>query len=163
MQSGFLADLVRPGGVSPYGQAFYAVAGPEARGQRSQRVKTVLAVRQADPEITFFYIPDHQAFGSSASPCLHEFSYRIVSEDAETEAAYHRALAAAGEACDSIDLQAGDALLIDNTRCNHARTAFEAQQDGTDRWLLKTFVSRGGWRRSDSSASLEWPSFLAKP
>lgn len=128
-------ECVRPDGVSPYGQPFYAVTGSEN-----------------EPEITLFYIPDHK-----------EFSYRIVSEDAETQAAYSRALAAAAETCDDVDLQAGDALLIDNARCNHARTAFEPQQDGTDRWLLKTFVCAGGWQRPRPSASLTWPGLLAKP
>ncbi|OLP85313.1 Clavaminate synthase 1 [Symbiodinium microadriaticum] len=127
-------ECVRPDGVSPYGQPFYAVTGSEN-----------------EPEITLFYIPDHK-----------EFSYRIVSEDAETQAAYSRALAAAAETCDDVDLQAGDALLIDNARCNHARTAFEPQQDGTDRWLLKTFVCAGGWQRPRPSASLTWPGLLVQ-
>lgn len=102
--------------------------------------------------VTFFYIPDHQ-----------DFSYEIVSDDKETEAAYHEALNLATELSDGVDLQAGDALVINNSRCNHGRTAFEPTLDGSDRWLLKTFISAGGWQRPGEAAPLVWPSLLLKP
>lgn len=102
--------------------------------------------------VTFFYIPDHQ-----------DFSYEIVSDDKETEAAYHEALKLATELSDGVDLQAGDALVINNSRCNHGRTAFEPTLDGSDRWLLKTFISAGGWQRPGEAAPLVWPSLLLKP
>ncbi|CAK9081860.1 L-lysine 3-hydroxylase (Alpha-ketoglutarate-dependent dioxygenase) (KDO1) (L-lysine hydroxylase), partial [Durusdinium trenchii] len=95
-------QCVRTDSLSPYGKPFYAIAGSEE-----------------DPRVTFFYIPDHQ-----------DFSYRIVSDDAETEAAYQHALNMATDLADKVDLQAGDALLINNARCNHGRTAFEPQLDG---------------------------------
>jgi L-asparagine oxygenase len=41
-----------------------------------------------------------------------------------------------------IALGAGDVILIDNRRSAHARTAFKAHYDGTDRWLQRIFVSK---------------------
>ena len=124
------------GGTSPYGKPFYAIEGPED-----------------DPKVTFFYIPDHQ-----------DFSYRIVSKDAETEKAYHEALKVATELSDAVDLQAGDVLLINNSRCNHGRSAFAPQLDGSDRWLLKTFICSAGWQRvGQKDSALVWPNLLVKP
>lgn len=126
------------GSVTPYGLPFYALEGSEE-----------------DPKVTMFYIPEHQ-----------DFMHRVVSEEPETQAAYHRAVAVAREHCDEVDLQAGDLLVINNARCNHARTAFTPQLDGSDRWLLKTFVSAGGWRRPSqlggSQSPLVWPNTLLK-
>ncbi|PAU52553.1 iron hydroxylase [Pseudomonas sp. PIC25] len=39
-----------------------------------------------------------------------------------------------------IKLRAGDLLIIDNRKTAHARSAFSARFDGTDRWLQRTFV-----------------------
>mmetsp|Transcript_98160 Transcript_98160/g.306066 ORF Transcript_98160/g.306066 Transcript_98160/m.306066 type:complete len:189 (+) Transcript_98160:43-609(+) len=126
------------GVVSPYGFPFHAVEGPEE-----------------DPKVTLFYLPAH-----------HEFSHRVVSDDPAAMAAYDRALAAATGACDEVDLQAGDLLVVNNARCNHARTAFQPRLDGSDRWLLKTFVSAAGWQRPSQlggeAAPLRWPGTLLK-
>ena len=46
-----------------------------------------------------------------------------------------------------VTLRQGDALVIDNHRCIHGRSAFAARFDGTDRWLQRSFVV------SDLSAS----------
>jgi L-asparagine oxygenase len=40
----------------------------------------------------------------------------------------------------SVTLEAGDLLVIDNHRAVHGRSSFTARFDGTDRWLLRTFV-----------------------
>lgn len=40
----------------------------------------------------------------------------------------------------SIVLEAGDLLVVDNTRCVHGRKPFQARFDGTDRWLQRSFV-----------------------
>jgi L-asparagine oxygenase len=39
-------------------------------------------------------------------------------------------------------LEAGDLLLIDNHDTFHGRTSFRCHGDGTDRWLLRTFITR---------------------
>ncbi|CAE8648142.1 unnamed protein product, partial [Polarella glacialis] len=126
------------GQVTPYGPPFYSVQGSEL-----------------DPQITLFYIPDHK-----------DFSYRIVSADPETQTAYGHAVDLASELCDEVDLQAGDMLVINNARCNHGRTPFAPQLDGTDRWLLKTFVRAAGWRRPSqlggAEGPLRWPNLLLK-
>lgn len=40
----------------------------------------------------------------------------------------------------AIVLEPGDLVAIDNRRCVHGRTAYEARFDGTDRWLLRSMV-----------------------
>eukprot|EP00933_Yihiella_yeosuensis_P028621 TRINITY_DN22455_c0_g1_i1.p1 TRINITY_DN22455_c0_g1~~TRINITY_DN22455_c0_g1_i1.p1 ORF type:complete len:339 (+),score=59.93 TRINITY_DN22455_c0_g1_i1:322-1338(+) len=138
-------ECVRQGGsegaTSPYGKPFYALEGSDD-----------------EPQITLFYIPDHR-----------EFSYRVKSEDPETESAYHHAVELASSLCEEVDLQAGDMLIVNNARCNHGRTIFEPQLDGSDRWLLKTFVRAAGWRRPSQldgelgeKEALRWPSLLVK-
>ncbi|MFE5566548.1 TauD/TfdA family dioxygenase [Amycolatopsis japonica] len=42
----------------------------------------------------------------------------------------------------SIVLEPGDLLLVDNYRSVHARGAFTARFDGTDRWLKRTYITR---------------------
>lgn len=39
-----------------------------------------------------------------------------------------------------VRLAAGDLLIIDNRRAVHARSAFQAQFDGQDRWIQRTFA-----------------------
>lgn len=129
---------LRPGGQTDFGRPFLAAEGS-----------------QDDPKITLFYIPEHK-----------EFTHEIISDDPEAKAAYERCAALAAELCDSVDLQAGDLLVINNARCNHARTAFEPQLDGNDRWLLKTFVNAFGWQRPSQlgggASPLVWPQMLSK-
>lgn len=55
--------------------------------------------------------------------------------------AANEALAAAvAERHRSIVLEAGDLLVVDNSRCVHGRSPFTARFDGTDRWLQRSFV-----------------------
>src|SRR6185312_14347882 len=42
----------------------------------------------------------------------------------------------------SVRLGPGDLLVIDNKRCAHARSAYEAHFDGHDRWLQRAYVRR---------------------
>jgi L-asparagine oxygenase len=42
-------------------------------------------------------------------------------------------------------LEPGDALLINNRKTVHARAAFRARYDGTDRWLQRTQIRRSLW------------------
>ena len=42
----------------------------------------------------------------------------------------------------SVRLGPGDLLVIDNKRCAHARSAYEARFDGQDRWLQRAYVRR---------------------
>eukprot|EP00929_Paragymnodinium_shiwhaense_P086956 TRINITY_DN47311_c0_g1_i1.p1 TRINITY_DN47311_c0_g1~~TRINITY_DN47311_c0_g1_i1.p1 ORF type:complete len:458 (-),score=13.37 TRINITY_DN47311_c0_g1_i1:395-1768(-) len=120
--------------VSAYGKPFFAVEGSDV-----------------DPKVTLFYIPNQT------------IQHRFVSDDVEAEQAYHRAVEIAHEECVMVDLQAGDLLVINNARCNHGRTAFVPRLDGSDRWLLKTFVDASGWSRPSQlggESKLEWPNLL---
>jgi L-asparagine oxygenase len=42
----------------------------------------------------------------------------------------------------SVRLQPGDLLVIDNRKCAHTRSRFNARFDGTDRWLQRVYVRR---------------------
>jgi L-asparagine oxygenase len=58
------------------------------------------------------------------------------------------ALSALGRVCAdptiqrSVQLGPGDLLVIDNKRCAHARSPYEARFDGRDRWLQRAYVRR---------------------
>jgi len=53
----------------------------------------------------------------------------------------------------SVELAPGELLAIENTRCAHARSAYDARFDGRDRWLLRMYVRRSlrGLRAVDAS------------
>lgn len=80
-----------------------------------------------------------------------------VLNDSETKLTYDRALmvGTTGRAQRALDtlshvidgvmntitLQTGDLLIIDNKRAVHGRTPFQARYDGTDRWLKRVLVT----------------------
>lgn len=41
-----------------------------------------------------------------------------------------------------VRISAGDLLIVDNRKCAHARSRFEARFDGADRWLQRVYVRR---------------------
>jgi L-asparagine oxygenase len=49
------------------------------------------------------------------------------------------------ELSESVQLRAGDLLIINNGRCAHSRSTFEARFDGKDRWLQRAYVRRVIW------------------
>ena len=42
----------------------------------------------------------------------------------------------------SVKLESGDLLIIDNLRAAHARSSFTPQFDGSDRWLKRAYAIR---------------------
>ncbi|MGW0393007.1 TauD/TfdA family dioxygenase [Streptomyces sp. NPDC003042] len=52
----------------------------------------------------------------------------------------------------SVKLAPGQALLINNRKGLHARSAFTARHDGTDRWLQRTYVRRTTWPLRERAA-----------
>ena len=67
------------------------------------------------------------------------------------------------EATDSVSLEPGDLLLVDNRRCVHGRRPFKAQFDGHDRWLQRAKVMRDLDRAAadlDSSGRVVETTFL---
>lgn len=54
----------------------------------------------------------------------------------------------------SVQLRPGDLLVIDNKRCAHSRSPYEARFDGGDRWLQRVYVRRDiGMLASDPTTS----------
>jgi L-asparagine oxygenase len=44
-----------------------------------------------------------------------------------------------------VRLRAGELLVLNNDRCAHARSAFDARFDGTDRWIQRVYVRQQVW------------------
>jgi L-asparagine oxygenase len=53
----------------------------------------------------------------------------------------------------SVNLTAGDLLLLDNRRVAHARTAYSPRFDGTDRWLTRALVRESMWGTTTHNAT----------
>jgi L-asparagine oxygenase len=70
---------------------------------------------------------------------------RIVSAagNPEATAAYARMEARAHELAEHVSLRPGDALVLNNRRCVHGRSAFTPSWDGRDRWVLKVYTVSG--------------------
>ncbi|MFF5019743.1 TauD/TfdA family dioxygenase [Streptomyces sp. NPDC001165] len=62
--------------------------------------------------------------------------------DEEAQAALDELRRCADEAAIHLVLEPGDLLFVDNHRSFHGRTPFVARWDGTDRWLLRTSLTR---------------------
>lgn len=78
--------------------------------------------------------------GTDALPTLCWDEELTSSEDPAGAAALEQLAAAAATRHRSLVLEAGDLLVVDNRRCVHGRSPFQARFDGTDRWLQRTFV-----------------------
>lgn len=63
------------------------------------------------------------------------------------EEAYQRLAHLARKLGQTIVLKPGDLLVVNNAKCVHGRTRYQPLMDGTDRWLLKNYVSSGVWNR----------------
>lgn len=62
--------------------------------------------------------------------------------DEEAQTALDELRRCADEAAIHLVLEPGDLLFVDNHRSFHGRTPFQARWDGTDRWLLRTSLTR---------------------
>lgn len=67
---------------------------------------------------------------------------RAIEGDRTAEAALLALSQAAAEVAVAVRLDVGDVLVLDNHCAFHGRTPFEARGDGTDRWLLRTYLAR---------------------
>jgi hypothetical protein len=79
-------------------------------------------------------------FGDPSDPRLRYDLDLMVGLGARARAALDAMRDAALRACDSIALETGDLLAIDNRRAVHGRGAFRARYDGRDRWLKRAYV-----------------------
>lgn len=62
--------------------------------------------------------------------------------DTEAQRAVDDLYTAADTVAASVHLDSGDLLIVDNHSTFHGRTPFDMTHDGSDRWLLRMFVSR---------------------
>lgn len=79
-------------------------------------------------------------YGKPYDPLLRLDIDFMVARSPETHTALKKLNAIAWEVAEPIKLAAGDLLIIDNVKTAHARSAFQAQHDGRDRWIQRTFV-----------------------
>ena len=83
--------------------------------------------------------------GSVDAPCIvFDIACGVRARSSKADAAL---LALANACADptiqrSVRLRPGDLLAIDNKRCAHARSSYEARFDGQDRWLQRAYVRR---------------------
>jgi L-asparagine oxygenase len=64
----------------------------------------------------------------------------MIGVDADAQSALDRLGELVRSHASSISLESGDLLVVDNLRTVHARSAFRARYDGSDRWLQRAFV-----------------------
>lgn len=64
----------------------------------------------------------------------------MVGVDVEANSALECLKQVINDRYQSVCLQSGDLLIVDNNRAVHGRTPFKAKYDGTDRWLQRAFV-----------------------
>jgi L-asparagine oxygenase len=73
--------------------------------------------------------------------CYDALYMRVFDDrDGQAAAALQHLASCVQEASVGHVLEPGDLLIVDNRRVVHARTAFTARYDGSDRWLLRTMV-----------------------
>jgi L-asparagine oxygenase len=80
--------------------------------------------------------------GPRERPHLRVDFAETVGTDAAARAALAELQAAAVRVATTTRLRAGDLLVIDNHRAVHGRTPFRPRYDGSDRWLLRSFVTK---------------------
>jgi L-asparagine oxygenase len=80
--------------------------------------------------------------GSSSRPRIRADFAETTGLDSVAQAALDELRQCAIATAAKIRLEAGDLLFVDNHRAFHGRTPFHAHWDGTDRWLLRTFITK---------------------
>ena len=96
-----------------------------------------------------------QRVGSDFEARLNLNGMRALSDRGRVALArFAEALAAEG-VVSSVQLRAGDLLVIDNRRSVHGRTGFSPRYDGADRWLQRIYVRKELWA---TTSDLVYPS-----
>jgi L-asparagine oxygenase len=112
---------------------------------REPRFKTtvdgsfLLGMKRSDP---IYVGPIRVLNGSETHPRIRADFAETTGLDAAAQSALDELRKVSGEIAIEIRLEPGDLLFVDNHHAFHGRTPFRARQDGADRWLLRTFVSR---------------------
>jgi Fe(II)/alpha-ketoglutarate-dependent arginine beta-hydroxylase len=101
-------------------------------------------------------------FGNYDRPylCIDPFYMSKDIKDPEAGQALNRIIGKIDNSLQTVHLEAGDLLIIDNYRVVHGRTAFNASYDGTGRWLKRVNIVRdlrksSALRRSFESRIIE--------
>jgi L-asparagine oxygenase len=95
--------------------------------------------------------------GPEASPevCLNLNGMRAVTPGSQKSLDLLRELLESPNVVDSVVLEAGDLLVVDNRKSVHGRTPFTARYDGFDRWLQRMYVKVDVWPgRDDRGGSI---------
>jgi L-asparagine oxygenase len=80
--------------------------------------------------------------GPSARPHLRVDFAETEGKDATAQEALEALQEVAAHTQIVVRLETGDLLVVDNNRALHGRTPFVPRYDGTDRWLLRSFVTK---------------------
>lgn len=108
--------------------------------------------RPWSPPVALLYGPTDAPSFAFDTAC----GVRALSPDAEV------ALDALRSACSdptiqmSVQLSAGDLLVVNNRHCAHARSQFPARFDGSDRWLQRVYVRQSIWDLENESPEAYW-------
>ena len=81
-------------------------------------------------------------FGNRASPMIAYDDEYIAGINPDAQAALDRLREILHRHMTEVELQPGEILLLDNLKTVHGRTSFQANYDGTDRWLQRLLVTR---------------------
>lgn len=136
------------------GADLYPVSIDKATGVKTRMMKTSLGTVPIwravtgtldEPRFKFFCYD----FGMQPGPCVQA----VGSDVPGVEEAYYRVFTVAEELVDSVNIQTGDMLVVNNIRCSHGRTAFKPRRVGDphQRWLAKMSVAFDGWRPPQSA------------
>lgn len=99
---------------------------------------------------TFRNEPAALLYGSTTAPYLRADSvYYKTPSDARERQALTELFAALNEAQIELEMSSGDMLILNNQRVVHGRTAYQAQFNGSDRWVKRVNITND-LQRSDS-------------
>ena len=79
-------------------------------------------------------------YGDKNRPYLRFDPFFMLARSAQAQRLISEIREIAWSVAQPIRLQTGDLLILDNRRAIHARSAFHAEFDGSDRWLQRTFA-----------------------
>ena len=78
---------------------------------------------------------------------------RAVTPGAQKSLDLLRVLLESPGVVESVILESGDLLVVDNRKSVHGRTPFKARYDGFDRWLQRLYVKVDVWPGRDDRGS----------
>ncbi|CAM6089156.1 unnamed protein product [Calypogeia fissa] len=106
---------------------------------------------------------NHVIQGSETNPQINLFEENIpglggfdkmVKGSPEARAAYKRVKEIAATLAEGVWTDCGDVLLVNQKKASHGRSPYAAKYDGHDRWLQRTYISRGGFWEAGIT---QWP------